>query len=221
MSRNRGTPRRLSDGEVVGVVDGVERILAMVGPSLVRGDYGLIVGEDTSGRLPALLVARAVRQARRAAGLTPPPMVFLQGAGRAPAERELTGLTTAFAARRHLIDAAQPGSRALIITEFVGAGRSSGEIARRLAELGHGADVATLATNTDESYCRRHGGWPDDMRLFTAEADFEIVVRRPWLSGLRRQKFAAAPVLTGARSRAIATNTRGRLGRELHERGLS
>lgn len=74
--------------------------------------YDLIVGEDTSGRLPALVIRGVINARRQALGLPKARMRFISGRRRR------------FVPDGTFPEALSPSDRALVVTEFIASGTS-------------------------------------------------------------------------------------------------
>ncbi len=174
----------------------------------VRNDeYGFIVGDDTSGRVPALILAKAINAYRTEHGLRKLPVVFIEGTKRPHTQEQIDS----FAARTRLLEHVPAGKRALIVTERVGGGQNVRSIMERINDLGYASDVATLggAHNKQMAQFVERGYWRQGTRGFSADGNAELVLDRNDLSGLKPQKkFDPHPVIKGKGNRQALREVR-------------
>jgi hypothetical protein len=109
-------------------------------------NYDLVVGDDTSGRLPAILYWRLINKRRNESGLPPAACRFMSG--------------------RYLGDSAPPlpiestpGSRALIITEWIQTSSSVKTIYDAVKKIRDGSriDIGSLGRANDKALDLGHG----------------------------------------------------------------
>jgi hypothetical protein len=84
-------------------------------------EYSRIVGDDTSGRLPALVYRKLINQARAKAGLPPAQTFFIAGSGEQLWREYFPELASPFE------------GRTLVVTEYTSSGRSPAEMYYSLA----------------------------------------------------------------------------------------
>lgn len=163
---------------------------------ILADEYSVIIGDDTSGRVPTLMIAKTVNAYRRRHGKAALPVVFIEG-GDGIDERQRAVFDARFAL--HSIDTAKRG---LVVTENVGWGFSVGSILRRLEEHGMAGDVATYGGLSQEELNRLSGPvWPASARAVTGDGDPRDLIDSENLSGLRNgmDKFAPGKVIRDGR----------------------
>lgn len=115
--------------------------------NLESGDYDLLLGDDTSGRLPTLVFRNVVKDIYGKRGSTEPKTAFVQG-GRNVKGEELLRQLVALQGRYQQGD----GKKILLVTEYISSGGSLKRITDHLKNNGLGFDVATTYVN---------GSYPD------------------------------------------------------------
>ncbi|MGC8461871.1 MAG: phosphoribosyltransferase [Candidatus Dormibacteria bacterium] len=174
----------------------------------IRNDeYGFIVGDDTSGRVPTLLIAKAINAYRTELNLKKLPVVFIEGTKRPHTKEQIQSFT----ARARFLNGIPAGKRALIVTECVGGGNNVQSIMERVRDLGFASDVATLggASHTELASLIAQGYWRQGTRGFSADGDSNLLMDRSELSGLNpRRKFDPHPVIKGKEQRQALEATR-------------
>ncbi len=170
-----------SDVEVSRAAEEVRDLLPYLAPGLRNGAYDVILGEDTSGRLPALLIYRV---AQVALGAGAPPLVFLQserGSGvPGPMRDRFERLAPALSG--------MAGGRALIVTDNLGHGGSVRNTLTLLAEAGIQADVVALSLSYLPEHYTSFPDWPEGTRLFAGRGSPDLLWNRPDLTGYSRDK---------------------------------
>lgn len=174
----------------------------------IRNDeYGFIVGDDTSGRVPTLLIAKAINAYRTELNLKKLPVVFIEGTKRPHTKEQIQSFT----ARARFLNGIPAGKRALIVTERVGGGNNVRSIMERVRDLGFATDVATLggARNTELASLIAQGYWRQGTRGFSADGDANLLMDHSEFSGLNpRRKFDPHPVIKGKEHRQALEETR-------------
>ncbi len=130
----------------------IAKILNQLRPTIEKGSYKIIVGDDSSGRIPTLIIARAIKKIYAEQGIPPPLVRFVAGS-------RLTGdvvhekkekLLDAYAIdmRQVLLKESEKTQtkkpRVLIVTDFIESGRSVKPLVDSFKKNGVGADLATI-----------------------------------------------------------------------------
>ena len=163
-----GDPERLSTEyrslripEISQLREPFHDLLEKLRERIKNGDYQLVIGDDASGRLPALLMHRVVRAVYRKSGRGELPLLFLAGSGglQDSQRREKTEKLESFI--RSCIEET-PLRRVLIVTEVVQTGESLRPLCHVLQDLGLQYDIATVGIDppdgTPERACARLAG---------------------------------------------------------------
>ncbi|MBI1975040.1 MAG: hypothetical protein HYS57_01615 [Parcubacteria group bacterium] len=125
----------------------IQRILSQIGDLIERGEYGLIIGEDASGRIPALIFDRVIRRIYRDKGYLPPETRFV--AGGTPSAQDVYAIkarevTNMLEATKTVLQERLVGQRVLVVTDTISFGTSLGLLASVLRENGFVFDIATI-----------------------------------------------------------------------------
>jgi adenine/guanine phosphoribosyltransferase-like PRPP-binding protein len=192
-------------GKLMPALSGLMKVLA---PDVEAGRFDLIIGEDTSGRIPTRMLARALNTRLRAAGRRALPVACVQGIRNEQKEDPgLVRLRARVEEMRRAIPALPQQPRALIITEMVDTAGSLANLGRVLNEAGIGFDVASADIWAAPDKLR--ATLPAGTRLYGGGGQvYHLVCNRPSLSGLVREKYAAQPWLTDPDARAITNASR-------------
>jgi hypothetical protein len=115
---------------------------------LKSGYYQLIIGEDASGRIPALIVADVAKRLAKAEDNKPPKIMFMAGS-RKYADKKEKQSRTRQELKRVLAKTGLESNQmtnALIVTEYVASGHSPRPIIWALEDLGFKVDLATMSS---------------------------------------------------------------------------
>jgi hypothetical protein len=164
---------------------------------IVNDRYGVVVGDDTSGRVPALLIAKTINIYAKRHGRPRVPTLFIEGIRDANDEDQIK----AFRKLKRAIRGVDRSKRALVVTDNFSAndsysrtsGMSAGSVAWRLHQAGFKVDIATISPIRVSTADRiRWGYWPPDSRGFAGDGDPDIIINNTAASGLsqRRPKFS-------------------------------
>ncbi len=155
-------------------------------PNLEMGKYTLLVGDDTSGRLPTLVLRDVIAEIQKRNGREPIPTQFLQGGREVPdevVEKQVQEME-----KRHKISFQESFGRVLLVTDTIEKGRTMERYARFFGEEGIDFDIATVGLSDEfESYItfgRTH--LPHDTRVFFGQKGIPSgIFKRAHLTGLK------------------------------------
>jgi hypothetical protein len=179
------------------------QILRQLKPEIESGAYQMIIGDDASGRLPTLLIAKVIRSVCEAYGNAMPAVRFVAGTksydeGRSHSE---------FAAKKSAVDDyvdelinKDPNiRRVLLVTDTIASGRSLVPLTTALRQHGIDPDIVAL---TDVSMM--HGDYDRLLpsRIVIGEtqiAEPPRIYRKPNLSGVTKDpnELHARPYVDG------------------------
>jgi len=115
-----------------------KKIIEQLQERIEKGEYGIIVGDDASGRVPTLILGGFLKRIYEVKKIPLPKIIFIPGGQKQ---------TPVFVEqlRRHLENFGFTGqSRVLIVTEFIATGYTLGTLSRGLKTLGFEFDIATI-----------------------------------------------------------------------------
>jgi hypothetical protein len=122
----------------------LEKMLGDMRERIEAGEYGLILGDDASGRIPTLIIDKVIKSRYARLGYDVPHTVFVTGSKgliskeREGKQREIEMLLD------HVSALSARGRRALIVTDTVASGSSLLPLAMALQEKGIAFDIATV-----------------------------------------------------------------------------
>ena len=156
--------------------------------------YGMLVGEDTSGRIPTLIVRHAINGLRQRRGERKIPTFFVQTTDFIHSDEERIGEEAAWETRAAALGSV--GGRALVVTDYIDKGYHIRNLIKRLSNLHIPADVVAVQSGFTEMELRNLQMIPAITRV--------VMGHRGWsehplfcgggMSGLNREKFASPMV---------------------------
>ncbi len=135
----------------------VQRILQQIQPELMKGAYSLIIGDDVSGRIPAIIMNEAVRKIYKAYGHPAPMLRFVAGGRRAEEEtpsqersRQLE-MRDRMASMNNELLRSGDAPRALLVTEAIMTGDAMELVVCTLERERIKTDIAAIAFIGDQA----------------------------------------------------------------------
>lgn len=129
-------------------------------PELVNGEYSIIIGEDSSGRIPTRIVGRIAQEFYRLSDIEPPLVRYVAGSsGLTDVKREvkLEKLKEQFQKMRDtLTKEGRKTGRILIVTEAMSHGSSMQLFTEALKELDWPVDIASVGVEASDPEYRRN-----------------------------------------------------------------
>lgn len=127
---------------------GVRTIVQKLHKEIIRGDYGAVVGEDVSGRLPALMLGDVIKTLSNAHGQDAPLIRFMAGGTGLTTKEMDAKLSLAETQMRVIKNDMEKrfgiAKKVLISTEAIDTGQSMGILAVAARNAGLATDVATI-----------------------------------------------------------------------------
>ncbi len=127
--------------QIAAVLKQVDKVAHSLRGNVAGGEYGLVISDDFSGRIPALIFSRAINIAHRRMGITEIPTLFLHK------DYEWDFLASL---KKHKSD-----KKALIVTEAIFSGNAIGIYGSFLQKAGFRYDVATLVAQTKGDFYKK------------------------------------------------------------------
>jgi hypothetical protein len=135
-------------------------LVRQVHAQVLAGRYGAFIADDTSGRVPAIVVRHACNHLGRRAGLPALPMYFLPGGGgRQGHQRDAEA---AYVELSPLIRRAIGDRRVLFVTDYAATGATVRQFIDTSAALDIPADVAVVRASWSAGWMKSRGllqGW--------------------------------------------------------------
>lgn len=130
----------------------IKIIIEKIQSRIENGEYGLIIGDDASGRIPTLILGNFIKTISEQRGLKKPNIIFIPGKLMGP----ILNLDSGMRAKSKKLEnhiakfGATKDKRILIVTDTVLSGDSLKILVTVLHEIGFTCDIATIGVETDE-----------------------------------------------------------------------
>ncbi len=111
-------------------------------------EYGSVVGDDASGRIPTLIIGNAISKIYERNGDKSPQILVLAGGGGELKTEKIVSYLEESAARGKF----DIGRKVLLVTDFLVTGSSIDPILAALRKIGVEYDVSSVSSTRDESY---------------------------------------------------------------------
>lgn len=126
----------------------IKIIIEKIRSRIENGEYGLIIGDDASGRIPTLILGNFIKTISEQRGLGKPNIIFIPGK---LASSVLWGSNDRKVLEKHVGKfGATKDKRILIVTDTVLSGNSLKKLVELLHEMEFVCDIATIGVETDE-----------------------------------------------------------------------
>lgn len=171
-----------STPEIYEIMPALNAGVAELKAAIVNGDYGILISDDVSGRIPTLILRGVIDHVNSADGRPPIPTVFVKGQEAAlsqPDEERLTKELQRLAKE-------SKGTRALIVTEFMEGGLHVKSIADVIHDAEISLDIFAASKKHDTQVYRRRNVLRDDEEIFPIVGymtHYPGIYRRTRLSG--------------------------------------
>ena len=117
-------------------------ILEKLRESIENGDYGTIIGDDASGRIPALIIGKFLNSYNAKHGLGKVETLFLAGSGSKP-KREVAHFIKGDDIKSYL-ETRDLEKDVLIVTDTISSGNSLKPLTLALKRMGKKYDIASV-----------------------------------------------------------------------------
>ncbi|MDE1970662.1 MAG: hypothetical protein KGI50_03755 [Patescibacteria group bacterium] len=169
----------------------MEKLLEQLRPYLEKGEYQLIVGDDTSGRIPTLIFRRVIQAIYEEKGYPSPKTIFL--VGRRPAiNYKKQDMTIEYV--KHILPELKKSQKstntplkALIVTEAVASGNSVEFLSELLRGAGIMSDVAALGRDDPARSVQYFENKLGGGRFFYGEDGTPSIFHKSYLSGVTKE----------------------------------
>ncbi len=201
-------------GEVAELELPIKIIIEKIESRIENGEYGLIIGDDASGRILTLILGNFIKKISEMKRLDKPNIIFIPGRlrrrilGRDNDIKELEEHVSSFGASKD--------KRVLIVTDTVLTGDSLKTLVAVLHEIGFTCDIATIGVETDEKDLLERDSNLQHAEIISGEYYTEDNFM-PHTPGLYREK-----TLSGVTKKAgkIKSTTLKSSGSDKDERGM-
>ena len=126
----------------------IKKIIEKIKDRIERGEYGLIIGDDASGRIPTLILGNFIKNISEKKGLDKLNIVFIPGKlnyfFHRERSRELDKYISGYGATKE--------RRILIVTDTIQSGGSLETLVKLLKKSGHSCDIATIGIEFPDEY---------------------------------------------------------------------
>jgi len=166
-------PLGLANQEIREMEEPMERVVDLMALQIRGQAYDLIIGDDTSGRIPTLVMRRVINAFRDQ-----------------PVSTAFVKLPGAFFRTRQMLQRKEEIQRALFVTEYVCGGSKLRYFQEFFGDYGIPYDVATLSMVEEAStYYRQRSDLPLDVTIFSGSrtsGDYSTpkIYNKPFLTGL-------------------------------------
>ena len=137
-----------------------QHLVRVLDQIIVNGKhYDMVIGDDTSGRLPSLIIGKVLNNLNLQAGIDPIPIRFI---GRSIMNRNRAGIELENILNRSV----KKPSRVLVVTEYMDSGGTVKNLSGCLVGNGILFDVASLVVSSGEKTYRLSDTFPDSTQLY-------------------------------------------------------
>lgn len=130
----------------------IKIIIEKIRTRIENGEYGLIIGDDASGRIPTLILGNFIKTISEQKSLNKPNIIFIPGKLMRPILNFESGMRSKRKKLEEHINkfGAAKDKRVLMVTDTVLTGGSLKILVTLLHELGFTCDIATIGVETEE-----------------------------------------------------------------------
>lgn len=148
-TRNNKQENNILLKEVAELEEPVKKIIEQIRERIEKGEYGLIIGEDASGRIPTKILGGFISEISKIRGLPTPDIIFIPG--KFNAENDVTEKFEKHISKYNI----KGKERTLIITEAIQTGGSLKVLCDLLKNLHFEVDIATVGMESNSSYAQK------------------------------------------------------------------
>lgn len=125
----------------------IKKIIEKLKERIDRGDYGLIIGDDASGRIPAIIIGGFIKNISEIKNMREPGIIFVPG--KLDKEAAEKFLETEGGLDKYISKfGGTKEKRILIVTDTIMSGRSLSVLITLLKKNGYTPDIATLGVRS-------------------------------------------------------------------------
>src|SRR3989344_4526225 len=136
---------KVAEGDVHELEVPIKKIIQKIKKRINGSEYGLIIGDDASGRIPALILGGFIKKVAKDKGQKPPETVFIPGKIDLPVIANFFEINLLEESEEYFKKhGATTDRRILIVTDTVQSGNSLKTLVRFIKRFGYVCDVATI-----------------------------------------------------------------------------
>lgn len=147
--------------EVAELEKPIKKIIEKILPRIESGEYGLIIGDDASGRIPTLILGNFIKKISEQKGLNKPNIIFIPGKLEMESEsfwgKIFSSKNISASQQQEELDeyisnrGGNKEKKILIVTDTVKYGDSLKTLLSLLKEMGFTCDIATIGVETGKA----------------------------------------------------------------------
>lgn len=178
--------------EIRGLAEEMQPLIFQLKTPIKEDRFALLVGDDSSGRIPTLVIRSIINELHRRDENRSIPTFFLQGVPglefRTPKNNKMVeNFKKAIELQKETLG----NKKALIITEKMESGKRMSSIVRELRIIGVPYDIAAVRVSMDEGFYRATGILSEGSILYGQRGGGMPAIARSALSGIQRFNSAA------------------------------
>ncbi len=176
-------------------------ILKQIKPAIDSRRYGMLVSDDTGGRIPTIILGRTINRYYFKHGQRAVPSIFIQGSRNM---KHLPDMLNAFQSRSRALSSVQPDQRALLVTEHIGQGINLKHFTTIFNSLKLPYDVAAIEASVSERKYQIEECLAQESHLFAGDSDFKAHFIDFKYTGVNPEKYTGIKFITDPEVRKYA-----------------
>jgi hypothetical protein len=157
------TPARpIMSKEIEEIMPAMQSGISELREAIINGYYDALVGDDTSGRIPTLILRGVISHVNTALGRPSLPAIFVKGRGEGLPEKDSQKLLQ----KMHALTKGSDKPRALIVTEYMSGGGHVAGIGKVIHQANVAYDIFAVGKNLDIINYRNEGVIRGDENIF-------------------------------------------------------
>ena len=158
-------------------------VLQELKESINKGDYGMVIGDDASGRVPAMIIQKVLKNIYQEKGFSPPEVRFVTGSKGAKDPEHKAKLLDEYLIKA-LPGTIETDRRVLVVTDMIDSGRSIEPLVTALSKSGVKFDVVTVATVEDQLLDELSKKW--GVKVVRGQIGTPSIYKKPLISGYQK-----------------------------------
>lgn len=163
-------------------------LLLNLAPAIREHKYNVVLGDDSSGRVPALVIGGLMKEIYKEDNLESPQILFLSGGRHGGKEKQRDKKVDEYTGKLLKNKKIRPEDKILFVTEYLGSGQSEARIINILKKQGLTCDLAYLSTYKEKR----------DLEYAKMLKDIDVYEGvSPYISPLYNHKIAGVEKIAG------------------------